>query len=204
MLKHNHYVGYFGHDPHQQGDVWMAQDCLHHYFVLDFREQVIRDRRVENLLDRNWRAVQCALVDDAEAALADLLAELEVLDLYLAHAWHRRQSAILDRNLAGVLCELGKALLVQLLLEALHLVEEALLRPLLVAELVLELAHFVSARSRHGPVHAEGLATEACGLRSVRAPTLVEVLAGAAKATIHPVLIVILGSSHFQFLVLEL
>jgi hypothetical protein len=43
VLKYNDYVGYFGHDPHKEGDIWMTQDCLHNYFILYFCEQIISD-----------------------------------------------------------------------------------------------------------------------------------------------------------------
>ena len=43
---------------HQQRDVRVPQDALHHDFVLNFRQQLVSDARVKNFLDRHWCAVQ--------------------------------------------------------------------------------------------------------------------------------------------------
>lgn len=120
-----------------------------------------------------------------EASLTDLFPELEVLHGDLAHARHRRKSACSDRDLAAVVCELGEALLVQLLLEGLHLVDETLLVALLVPELVLELTDLlVSTRRRHWPFHCQLLSSESTSRCSwsIRS-TLVKVLTRASEAS---------------------
>jgi hypothetical protein len=51
---------------------------LHDDLVLDFLKELICESWVEDLLDGDGGAVELALVDDAEAALGDFLAEFEV------------------------------------------------------------------------------------------------------------------------------
>jgi len=96
----------------------------------------------------------------AEATLTDLFTKLEILHRNFSHAWNLRKSALRDRNLARVLCELSKALLVQLLLQGLDLVDQPLLCSLLISQLVLHVAHFVAPRCCHWSLHRKGLATE--------------------------------------------
>lgn len=66
----------------------MAQNCLHHDFVLDFCEELIRDVGVEDFLDSNWCAIQQSFVNDRETALADLLTHFNVAHLDFSDAWH--------------------------------------------------------------------------------------------------------------------
>lgn len=71
----------------------MAQDALHYNFILNFRQQFICQPWVEDFFDCNRRPVQKALVDDTEAALTNLLADLDVLQRNFANARDLRQTA---------------------------------------------------------------------------------------------------------------
>ena len=92
-LIDDHDVWDGGAAAHQQGDIGVPQDALHHNLVLNLREQLVGDAWVEDFLYRDGRAVQAALVDHRKTALADLLAHFDVAHGDFAHARHGRQSA---------------------------------------------------------------------------------------------------------------
>ena len=56
----------------------MSENRLHHDFVLNFGEEVVRYFWVKDFLDCAGGAVEEAFVDYGEAALADLLAKFDI------------------------------------------------------------------------------------------------------------------------------
>ena len=149
-LVHDHDVGDARAAAHEQGDVRVPQDRLHHDFVLNLGQQFVRDVRVENLLNRHGRAVEQALVDHRETALADLLVDFQVRDADLAHAGHRWKAARRRGDFALALREGGEVGLRDLLAERIHLVLQPLLDPPLFLQLVLQLAHTCIALASRG------------------------------------------------------
>jgi len=49
---------------HEEGDVRVSQNALHHDFILDLSQQLVSDVRVENFLDCNRGAIEETLMDD--------------------------------------------------------------------------------------------------------------------------------------------
>ena len=78
---------------HQQRDVWVPQNALHHDFILNFCQQFVGNTRVENFLDRNWCPIQCALMDHREATLANLLSDFDIGHRDFAHSCYWGQSS---------------------------------------------------------------------------------------------------------------
>mmetsp|Transcript_4446 Transcript_4446/g.7579 ORF Transcript_4446/g.7579 Transcript_4446/m.7579 type:complete len:397 (+) Transcript_4446:454-1644(+) len=164
VLEHDVDVGDLGDHAHQDGDVRVPQDALHHDFVLDLLQQVVGQARVEDLLDGYGRAVQLALVDDGEAALTYLLGDLDVLNGDFPHAGHSGQPPVLHRHVLGLGVSLV-VLLLDLLLQVVDLVHQPLLVPLLVLQLLLHLSHtLVLLAGRGRSLEADGGALGLVGL----------------------------------------
>lgn len=64
-----------GTATHEQGNVGVSQNALHHDFILNLGQEFVRDVGVENFLNCDRRAIQQALVDDRETTLAYLLSQ---------------------------------------------------------------------------------------------------------------------------------
>ena len=77
-LIHNDNVWDRGTASHEQSDIWVPQNALHHNFILYFQEELIRDARVKNFLDGYWSAIEEAFMDDREPTLADLFSYLDI------------------------------------------------------------------------------------------------------------------------------
>ena len=88
QLVNDHDVWNRRSTAHQKCNVWMSQDALHHYFVLNFRKQLVSDVRVENFLNSHRCSIEKTLVDDRKATLTDLLTNLNVTHCNLAHSWN--------------------------------------------------------------------------------------------------------------------
>lgn len=102
MLKHDVDVGDLRDHTHQDRDVRMSQYTLHDDFVLDFLQQLVCEARVENLLDGHRGTVQLPLVDDAEATLGNLFAQLDISNGDLSNTWHWWQTPRAHRNVGGL------------------------------------------------------------------------------------------------------
>jgi hypothetical protein len=76
---------------HEQSDVWVSKNALHHNFVLYFRQKLIGDVGVKNFLDSHWSSIELALMNHRESTLTDLLANLDVRHSDLSHACYGRQ-----------------------------------------------------------------------------------------------------------------
>ena len=57
MFKHNIDIGNLRDHTHQDCDVRVAQDRLHHDLVLDFLQELVCETRVKDLLDGHRGAV---------------------------------------------------------------------------------------------------------------------------------------------------
>jgi len=57
-------VGDRGTATHEQGNVGVSQNALHHDFILYLGQELVRDVGVENFLDCYRRTIKQALVDD--------------------------------------------------------------------------------------------------------------------------------------------
>ena len=64
------------HNSHQQSDVWVPQDALHNYLVLNLLEQIFSDVRVKNLLYGYWCSVELTFVYYRKTSLTDLFIEV--------------------------------------------------------------------------------------------------------------------------------
>jgi hypothetical protein len=92
QLVHDYDVWNRRSTAHQKCNVWMSKDALHHYFVLNFRKQLVGDVRIENFLNSHGCTIEETFVDDRKATLTDLLADLNVAHCNLAHSWHNWQT----------------------------------------------------------------------------------------------------------------
>jgi len=70
----------------------MSKDALHHYFVLNFRKQLVSYVRVENFLNSDRCSIEETFVDDRKATLTDLLTNLNVAHCNLPHSWNNWQT----------------------------------------------------------------------------------------------------------------
>lgn len=93
VLKHNVDVWNVRDHAHQDTDVWMPQNSLHHDFVLNFLQQLVCQPRVEDLLDCDRRTVELALVNYGESTLANFLSDLNVVKGDLSNSWNWRKSS---------------------------------------------------------------------------------------------------------------
>jgi len=93
MLKDDIDIWDFGDHTHQDGDVRMSEDTLHHDFVLDFLKELICESGVEDFLDGNWCAIKLALVDDTETSLSDFFSKFKILNGNFSNTWDWRKSS---------------------------------------------------------------------------------------------------------------
>ena len=58
----------------------MSENALHHDLVLNFSQKVVGDVRIENFLDCDRSSIQQPFVNNREATLANLFADLAVIN----------------------------------------------------------------------------------------------------------------------------
>jgi len=93
MFKHNIDIGNLWDHTHQDRDVRVAQNRLHHDLVLNFLEEFVCQSRVKDLLDGNRGAVQLSFVDYTETTLGNFLTEFNVRNSDLSDSWNWWKSA---------------------------------------------------------------------------------------------------------------
>jgi len=125
-------------DAHEHGDVRVPEYALHHDLVLDLVQQLVRRPWVKDLFDGHGRAIELTHVDGREAALSDLLADLNVIDGYLPHAWNSRQAACVDRDAGRGVREGLEILLLDLVLQIINLLDQLILLLSLLLQLLLD------------------------------------------------------------------
>lgn len=78
QLEHDVNIWNFRDHAHQHHDVRVPQNALHHNFVLNLHQQLVRQPWVEYFFDSDSCSVQLALMNRREASLANFLAHFEV------------------------------------------------------------------------------------------------------------------------------
>lgn len=111
MLENNHYVWDFGHHTHKQSNVWMPQNWLHHYFVLNFSKQIVSNRWIEYFFYGHRCSVKRAFMDHWETSLPNLLTKLQIIQRNLSHTRNWRQSTCSNWNFTCIRGELLETLL---------------------------------------------------------------------------------------------
>ena len=88
QLVDNDNVGNRGTATHEQGNVRVSKNALHHNFILNLGQKLVRDVRVKDFFNGDWSAIEKALVNHRETSLTNLLRNLNIVHGDFTHTWH--------------------------------------------------------------------------------------------------------------------